>query len=181
MNRLADRAAQLAEQCLSAALPRRWRHVQAVGAKAESLGRLVGDDAELLAAAGWLHDIGYAPNIADTGFHALDGARWLLQQGFEPRLASLVAHHSCASYEAEERGLKTALMAEFPLEQSPTSDALWFADMTTGPDGQDLPVDERLAEIRERYGPDDLVTRFWVKAEAPLLEAIRRTEERLTA
>jgi hypothetical protein len=72
-------------------------------------------------------------------------------------------------------------MAEFPLEQSPTSDALWFADMTTGPDGQDLTVDQRLAEIRERYGPDDLVTRFWVKAEAPLLEAVRRTEERLTA
>ncbi|MFI2710061.1 HD domain-containing protein [Micromonospora sp. NPDC018662] len=163
------------------ALPSRWRHVQAVGAKAESLGRLVGDDAELLAAAGWLHDIGYAPDIVDTGFHALDGARWLLRQGFQPRLASLVAHHSCASYEAEERGLKPALMAEFPLEQSPTSDALWFADMTTGPDGQDLTVDERLAEIRERYGPDDLVTRFWVKAEAPLLEAVRRTEERLTA
>ncbi|MEU1587185.1 HD domain-containing protein [Micromonospora sp. NPDC005710] len=180
MNLLADRAAQLSEQCLAAALPRRWRHVQAVGAKAESLGRLVGDDAEVLAAAGWLHDIGYAPDIADTGFHALDGARWLLRQGFEPRLASLVAHHSCASYEAEERGLKPALMAEFPLEQSPTSDALWFADMTTGPDGQDLTVDERLAEIRERYGPDDLVTRFWVKAEAPLLEAIRRTQKRLT-
>ena len=164
---------------MSVALPRRWKHVQAVGAKAESLGQLVGNDAELLAAAGWLHDIGYAPGIADTGFHALDGARWLLRQGFELRLASLVAHHSCASYEAEERGLKTALMAEFPLEQSPTSDALWFADMTTGPDGQDLTVEERLAEIRERYGPDDLVTRFWVKAEAPLLEAIHRTKERL--
>ncbi|MGA3562190.1 HD domain-containing protein [Melissospora conviva] len=49
-------------------------HVRAVGVKAERLGRLVGDDAELLAAAGWLHDIGYAPDIADTGFHALDGA-----------------------------------------------------------------------------------------------------------
>ncbi|AXH89282.1 HD domain-containing protein [Micromonospora aurantiaca] len=174
-------ATQAAERQLSESLPTRWKHVQAVGVKAESLGRLVGDDAEVLAAAGWLHDIGYAPKIADTGFHALDGARWLLRQGIHPRLASLVAHHSCASFEAEERGLKRALMAEFPLEQSPTSDALWFADMTTGPDGQDLTVDERLAEIRARYGPDDLVTRFWVKAEAPLLEAIRRTEERLRA
>ena len=163
------------------ALPRRWKHVRAVGLKAERLGRLVGDDAQLLAAAGWLHDVGYAPAVADTGFHALDGARWLLRQGFPPRLAGLVAHHSCASYEAEERGMKPDLMAEFPFEEPPTSDALWFADMTTGPDGQDLTVEERLAEIRERYGPDDLVTRFWKKAEPPLLDAIRRTEQRLAA
>ncbi|GAB3075783.1 hypothetical protein GCM10027186_34990 [Micromonospora schwarzwaldensis] len=107
--------------------------MRAVGLKAERLGRLVGEDAQLLAAAGWLHDVGYAPAVADTGFHALDGARWLLRQGFPPRLAGLVAHHSCASYEAEVRGMKPDLMAEFPFEESPTSDALWYADMTTGP------------------------------------------------
>ena len=31
--------------------------------------------------------------------------------------------------------------------------------MTTGPDGQDMPVGQRLAEIIERYGPDHLVSR----------------------
>jgi HD superfamily phosphodiesterase len=149
-------AACIAESHLAAALPRRWRHVRAVAAKADRLGQLVGEDSQLLVAAAWLHDIGYAPDIADTGFHSLDGARWLLCQGFDLRLAGLVAHHSCASYEAAERGLGGALMAEFPLEEFATSDALWFADMTTGPDGQDLTVEERLAEIRERYGPDDL-------------------------
>ncbi len=71
------------------------------------------------------------------------------------------------------------LMAEFPREESATSDALWYADMTTGPDGQNLSVEDRLAEIRQRYGPDDLVTRFWAKAERPLLTAIRRTEARM--
>ncbi|MFG2049209.1 hypothetical protein ACGFIW_17495 [Micromonospora sp. NPDC048935] len=59
-----------------------------------------------------------------------------------------------------------------------SSDALWYADMTTGPDGQDFTVMERLAEIRERYGPDDLVTRFWKKAEPALIEAVRRTQAR---
>ncbi|MFF0177015.1 DNA methyltransferase family protein [Micromonospora profundi] len=34
------------------------------------------------APAAWLHDIGYAPEIVDTGFHALDGGRWLLREGF---------------------------------------------------------------------------------------------------
>ncbi|MER6590801.1 HD domain-containing protein [Micromonospora purpureochromogenes] len=170
----------MAEQHLAKTIPRRWRHVCAVARKAERLSFLVGSDADQLVAAAWLHDIGYAPSIADTGFHSLDGARWLLRAGFSPRVAALVAHHSCASYEAAERGLGEAL-AEFPREESATSDALWFSDMTTGPDGQDLTAEERLAEIRERYGPDDLVTRFWQKAEPALMAAIRRTQGRMAA
>ncbi|WP_145780942.1 HD domain-containing protein [Micromonospora taraxaci] len=175
------RARQVAEQYLALSLPRRWSHVEAVAAKAEGLRALVGDDAAILHAAAWLHDIGYAVEIADTGFHSLDGARWLLRQGFGRRLAGLVAHHSCASYEAHERGLGAVLAAEFPLEESSASDALWYADMTTGPDGQDLTTKERLAEIRERYGPDHLVTGFWRKAEAALVEAVRRTQDRMVA
>ncbi|MFE2616963.1 HD domain-containing protein [Micromonospora chalcea] len=83
---------------LAEPIPRRWQHVQAVGAKAERLERrLRVEDIQILAAAGWLHDIGYSPSIKETGFHALDGARWLVSQGLCPRLASLIAHHSCAS------------------------------------------------------------------------------------
>ncbi|AEB47406.1 MULTISPECIES: HD domain-containing protein [Micromonospora] len=180
MGSLLLRAAEAAERNLAVALPRRWRHVRAVAAKAASIGPLVGADVEELAAAAWLHDIGYAPGIVDTGFHALDGARWLVREGYETRLASLVAYHSCAVYEAAERGLRDALLSEFPQEESSTSDALWYADMTTGPDGQNFTVDERLSEIRQRYGPDDLVTRFWVQAEAPLLRAVARTCSRIT-
>lgn len=81
-------------------------------------------------------------------------------------------------YEAEERGLADVLQAEFRQEQSPTADALWYVDMTTGPDGQDFDVRARLAEIRARYGPDHLVTPFWAKAEPALLDAVQRTEVR---
>ncbi|MFF0471495.1 HD domain-containing protein [Micromonospora zamorensis] len=180
MHTLGDHAAEVAEQQLASALPRRWSHVRAVGSKARRLVRLIPpDDHEMLVAAAWLHDIGYAPTVRDTGFHALDGARWLLHHGFPSRLAGLVANHSCASYEAQERGLAEDLAVEFPLEESPTSDALWFADMTTGPDGQDLSVEERLAEIRMRYGPDDIVTRFWRNAEHPLLVVVERVRLRL--
>ncbi|MFG1952840.1 HD domain-containing protein [Micromonospora sp. NPDC048830] len=182
MAEFAQQAERLAEQHLASSLPRRWRHVQAVAAKAariKAIARL--GDRDILVSAAWLHDIGYAPNIADTGFHALDGARWLVRQGVATRIASLVAHHSCASYEAEERGLGKDLAAEFPLEISATSDALWFADMTTGPDGQDLSVEERLEEIRRRYGPEDLVTRFWQNAQPVLLESVRRTQGRLAS
>ncbi|MET8834569.1 HD domain-containing protein [Micromonospora sp. NPDC004540] len=115
----AQLAAEVAEEHLAVALPRRWRHVRAVGAKSRRMERLVRpEERDLLVAAAWLHDIGYAPAIVDTGFHALDGARWLMRQGFTPRLAGLVANHSCASYEAAERGLAEDLAAEFPLEES---------------------------------------------------------------
>jgi hypothetical protein len=35
---------------------------------------------------------------------------------------------------------------------------------------------ERIAEIKQRYGPDDLVTRFITDASAELLAAVERTE-----
>jgi hypothetical protein len=53
--------------------------------------------------------------------------------------------------------------------------------MTTGPDGQDFDVADRLDEARSRYGPDHVVTRFWAKAEPVIVAAVRRTEERLAA
>ncbi|HWG98720.1 MAG TPA: HD domain-containing protein [Pilimelia sp.] len=176
----AEKAAELAAAVLASALPRRWRHVQAVGRKAATLGRsLLEVDAESLVAAAWLHDVGYSPTIVDTGLHALDGARWVLRQGFSDRIAALVAHHSCALFEADERGLSAVLAGEFPREKSPTADALWYADMTTGPDGADVEVGQRLAEIRQRYGPDHLVTRFWKRAEPDLMAAVSRTQRLL--
>ncbi|MEW2380260.1 HD domain-containing protein [Micromonospora sp. NPDC047812] len=178
---LLGQAAAIAEQHLAGALPRRWQHVRHVAAKARRLGVLAECDQEMLEAAAWLHDIGHSPGIAETGFHSLDGARWLLRQGFDSRLAGLVAHHSCASFEAKERGFGETLDSEFAREESATADALWYADMTTGPDGQEFTIEERLAEIRERYGPDHLVTRFWRKAEPVLVEAARRTQARISA
>jgi hypothetical protein len=53
-----------------------------------------------------LHDIGYAPGLAVTGLHAQDGARYLRDaQHADAMLCRLVAHHTCASVEAGERGL----------------------------------------------------------------------------
>lgn len=96
-------------------------------------------------------------------------------------MCGLVAHHSCAMLEAELRGLDRELRAEFEDEASMVSDALWWADLTTGPDGQLMTFEERTAEIEERYGPDDLVTEFIRAARPRLLAAVERTEERLRA
>ncbi|GAA1769309.1 HDIG domain-containing protein [Luedemannella helvata] len=157
--------------------------MQAVGMKAEAVASILADkqDCDVLIAAAWLHDVGYAPGLATTGFHPLDGARWLRHVRFDDRVAALVAHHSCAQLEADERGLRSDLDAEFDREQSAVADALWYVDMTTGPDGQDYEVTARLDEVRSRYGPDHIVTRFIDRAEPDIVAAVRRTEDRLKA
>ena len=71
-------AAELAEQRLGG-MGDRWRHTQAVAVRARSAGAAVEPhDRDLVVAAGWLHDIGYADSVADTGLHPLDGAEYLL-------------------------------------------------------------------------------------------------------
>ncbi|MFD0204266.1 MULTISPECIES: HD domain-containing protein [Saccharothrix] len=174
-------AYSVAEDQLAGSLPRRWAHVQGVAMRAEEArGLFVGQDQELLTAAAVLHDVGYAPDLALTGFHPLDGARYLDQQGFPERLCALVAHHSFACREAELRGL-SAELASWEDEKSAVRDALWWADMTTSPDGQVTTVVDRLAEIHKRYGPDDIVTMFIGQAEPELVAAAERTEKRLRA
>jgi hypothetical protein len=138
------------------------------------------DDGELLVGAALLHDIGYAPGLACTGFHPLDGARYLRGLGGPDRLVNLVAHHSCARLEAELRGLADEL-AEFADERTALRDALWWADMTTTPDGGETTAVERVAEIQTRYGPDDLVSCFIRRAWDDLNAAVERTQRRLEA
>ena len=61
MDTLAPWAEQLARELLQGSLPRRWAHVQGVATRACSLAPVLGADADLIEAAAWLHDIGYAP------------------------------------------------------------------------------------------------------------------------
>ena len=163
-----------------AGMPRRWQHTKAVASKARSIATAAltsAGDQEALVAAAWLHDVGYGPEVAETGFHPLDGAR-LVEAAGRPRVAALVAHHSGAASEAELRGLAGEL-ADFPNEQSAVTDALTYCDLTTGPDGQDMTVDERLDDIEARYGPDHVVTRAVRAAEPALRAAVARTAQRL--
>ncbi|MCE6993556.1 HDIG domain-containing protein [Saccharothrix sp. S26] len=174
-------AKNLAYDSLAVTLPTRWSHVQGVAKRAELAACLfLKADAELLESAAFLHDVGYAPEVAMTGFHPIDGARCLERQGFPERLCALVAHHSCAYREAKLRGC-SAELAHWVDEGTPLRDALWWADMTTGPDGDVTSVRERIAEIQARYGPEDLVSVFIRQAEPELVAAVERTEARLRA
>lgn len=167
-------ARKLARDLLEQALPRRWAHVQGVARQAGRVAVGLGESGGVLVAAAWLHDIGYAPAVKDTGFHPLDGARFLRQIGVSDRLACLVAHHSCAVYEARVRGFEQELLAEFDPEQSVTYDALVFCDMTTGPDGTGMTMEDRVREVYERYGEGDIVCALRM-AEPCLRAAVDRT------
>src|SRR5215475_10028258 len=157
---LADWARELARTLLAEPLPRRWAHTQGVACQARTLAPILGNDADLVEAAAWLHDIGYAPDLVDTGFHPLDGARYLRDHHHaNPRLCNLVAHHSCAIIEAQERGLADQLLAEFTHESEDLTNPLVYADLTTDPEGNLTDPDARLAEIVSRYGDNHIVTR----------------------
>ena len=179
MNALVSWAGQLSQALLQEALPRRGAHVQGVAARARSLAPVLGADADLVEAAAWLHDIGYAPGLATTGLHALDGARYLRDaQHADPMLCRLVAHHSYAIVEAGERGLADVLGREFEPAPYLLSSVLTCCDMTTSPYGELISVETRLAEIHQRYGPGHLVSRSIQQATPMILRAVEQVHDR---
>ncbi|WP_074362165.1 HD domain-containing protein [Mycobacteroides abscessus] len=172
---LAQRARREAEARL-AEQPRRLAHVRGVATTAERLSRRFdAQTADCLVAAGWLHDIGYAPSVRRTGFHPLDGAEFVRSAGFGELVASLVAFHTGAHAEAAERGLSG--LSAFSDPPSNVLDALTFCDLTTGPDGAPISPRDRLRDVLARYGSEDPVHRAVDAGRDELLAAVRRVRD----
>ena len=167
----------MAESCLGE-LGDRWLHVQAVGRAAEQFQQRGYDVPDALVMAAWLHDVGYADTVARTGFHPLDGADWLRRQGVPEEVESLVAYHSGARFEAEERGLADEL-ARFPTPGRDRLDILTFIDMSTSPTGERVGVNERLSEILMRYPDGHPVHRAVSRSRGHLVESANRAARRL--
>ncbi|HET6915598.1 MAG TPA: HD domain-containing protein [Acidimicrobiales bacterium] len=169
-------AARLARELLGENLPQRYEHVSGVAAKVEAILTSLQIADENLVSAAWLHDVGYASSAVDTGLHALDGARYARRRGFDDQVVRLIAHHSCAHLEAKLRGLETQLLEEFPLPGSPQRSILTAADMSVGPGGKPMSIDARLADIRQRYAPSDVVNRFLDEAETELRRIVAEVD-----
>jgi hypothetical protein len=173
-------AQDIARALLEEELPRRWAHSQGVAAAARALAPVLGRHTDIVTAAAWLHDIGYVPALHGCGFHPLDGARYLRDvERADPLLCRLVAHHSSACIEAAERGLAVDLFHEFKPAARGLSDALTYCDMTTGPQGQPLTVEQRLAEICDRYDPEHVVTRALARSAPELAASAARISHKL--
>lgn len=173
-------AHEIAARKLADPLPRRWAHTEGVARQTRRLQPVPGVDTELVEAAALLHDVGYAPDLATLNFHPVDGARYLASIHAPARLVHLVAYHSAARQDAEVVGL-AHLLDDYEDEQTPERDALWWADMTTGPDGETMTFEERMAEVKSRYGSEHPVSRAvdlsWWERQG----AVERTEARLVA
>ncbi|HLH45888.1 MAG TPA: HD domain-containing protein [Acidimicrobiales bacterium] len=165
---------------LLAPLGRRWEHSKAVAAKAADVADRLGlAERDVLVAAAYLHDIGYAPVLAVAAFHPLDGGRHLRELG-EERLAVLVANHGGAAEEALLREL-AAELAQFQREDSDVARVLDYCDLSVGPSGQAMTPEERLADVEARYGADHVVTRGLYLAWPRLMEEVAWVEARLAA
>ena len=171
-----DEARDLAGEHLSA-LGDRWRHVLRVGSLAELLIR-TGRVDEVVGVAAWLHDLGYAPQIERTGFHPIDGAEYLRAVGAPYELVGLVARHTGASYEAEERGL-VAQLAALPEPSAGNLDVVTLIDLSVGPDGSLTTPGERVEEIRSRYDARHPAHRAVARARGELLASAARAREQL--
>jgi hypothetical protein len=156
----------------------RWAHSCGVVRRArEAVDAVSSEDGDVLIAAAFLHDVGYAPELATHAFHPLDGALWLRRQGHE-RLAGLVAHHTGARFEAAAYGFGEHLSA-FHDERSAVTDALAYSDLTTSPTGERVTVSERLSEIARRYGSRSPVVLALREASGVLEAMVERTAQRL--
>jgi HD domain len=159
-------------------LGNRWLHVQGVVKQAKWVSKMFDkDDQKVLIAAAYLHDIGYTPQLQKTGFHPIDGA-YFLQSYKQERLASLVAYHSEAQFEAKLRKLET-ILEKFTQEHSAVADALTYCDLTTSPTGLQVSLKERIADILSRYKEVDIVTQATHQAIPSWTNDIKRTEQRL--
>ena len=164
-----ERCRELAHELVGDMHPR-WEHLSAVGRLAEGLAERHAQVSERVVMAAWLHDVGYSPGVAHLGFHPVDGARHLVAVGVPAAVVELVAFHTGASFEADERGLGDELHA-FSEPPSKELDLLTMCDLAVSPKGELIVDERRVAEILTRYGPEDPVFRAVTRSRSTLLAA----------
>lgn len=157
----------------------RLLHVLKVAEKvAESSQALVRNGIELSCDSAYraalLHDIGYAEPLRDSGYHPIDGARYLRRRQ-EPLLAELIECHS----NAPEFALLSNL-GRITVSLHPIADLITYWDVRVKQGGQVVSYEERLADIRKRHGAESLVWRAHELAN-PRIEILNARVEKMLA
>lgn len=179
MNPLA-KATATAEVLLGHSLPNRLKHVLATGQRAKVLTYLTPSESELVSVAGTLHDIGYSPDLTSANFHPLDGARFLRSENWDEDVINLVAHHSHAKCQARRLNLADDLESEFPFNPTLPHDEICFCDMSTGPTGELLTLDERITDIKLRHKEDKARLDIFAEAEGQIRDSYKRVAQRIS-
>ena len=117
----------------------RWQHILGVARRAQALAEKLRPNDDLFVQAmfllGMLHDFGYE-FAEDPGKHPQIGGEILKRQGY--RYWREVENHGNADI----------------TEVSDELFILCFADLTTGPNGENFTVRERIDNIAQRYGKE---------------------------
>ena len=162
-----------------AASPARLAHVLTVASHVrETAERLdatgsVCIDVDYAYRAALLHDIGYAPELQETGFHPIDGARYLERRGY-PTIAADIICHSNSPELARLRGLppisvSTSLVAEL----------ITYWDVQVAQGGIVMTYADRMSEIRARHSAQSDVCRAHEIAEERIQMLRQRIDELL--
>ena len=138
----------------------RLHHIIGVARKAYKLAIDLGYDeqyARQMFAIGWNHDIGYE---FDPEHHQIAGAESLKDWKY-------------SFY------IKTHGHVEYDKWDNPKIDLSWFiinyADLTTSPTGEEVTLDERLAEIESRYGKEHT----WYKETKEVIDILKQAKANL--
>jgi putative nucleotidyltransferase with HDIG domain len=142
-----------------ATTPARFWHSRAVWHRAahatrRELRHWSAPDRDALVLAALLHDVGRALDPRNTAPHGFVGAAWLDELGMHD-VARLVAHHSGARHEAEQRDmahLDAWPLASFTPAERDGLAVLTYLDRTTNPAGIEVTADERRTDLVRRFG-----------------------------
>lgn len=173
------RAERLADKLLTG-VGTRLAHTRLVAERARlASGLAPAPWRDAVALAGWVHDIGYAPALVETGFHPLDGARYLRASGWPEEVFRLVAFHTGAATEAALRWPATGMGEDFDPPPSAALAVLTWADLTSSPTGEVCSAAERIEEILRRYEKASVVHRAVLQSREEFLETTGRVEAAL--
>jgi len=116
--------------------------------------------------------------LAVTGFHPLDGAAFLADEGAPDRVVNLVAHHTGATFEADEQGL-TSELDRFDVPDAEDLDTLNLIGLVSSATGASTTPHERVDEILNRYPEGHPVHRAVSRSRPELLASASRARIRL--
>ena len=160
--------------------PQRLAHIMVVADRVRQSARDMNElnpgqnvDEELAFVAALVHDIGYLEDAYQTGFHPLDGARYLERSGF-PKLAELIVGHSSAPEESQLRGLGTINASDDII-----ADLITYWDSQVKQGGEVVAAEQRHEDILLRYGEHSVVGQAAIRARPRIQEIARRVERLL--
>jgi HD superfamily phosphodiesterase len=136
---------------LKSGLKNRYRHTIAVSLLMREKSKEIGlcpIEAEIL---GLVHDLGYCDDFSITGFHPIDGYRYLIK--IDKTIADRMVLHTSTPEEAE---LRHIILPDIIMDDY--AKLLSYADSRVTGDGRVVSFEERLQDITSRYGNNHLVS-----------------------